>query len=316
MPSQKRAAYRIVLRGAKGFAKLRYATSFEIFYGKRRVLARRPFPLIYKKVADKKDFLGDLIQAIDKKRQRVLAKQKAKRKREREIIRKLDHARDLKKLLNRKLPKLERDFKNRYLYGKRFESQADADYAEERKRSADALPVFPKVYDVEPATAMATGKFVIDTMIIPMAPEGAGFSKQIFDKEMQSNSRGLYHLATLDFTLKESFAFSGLMYREAYNHAVQTLLPHILRYFQDTKNSASEYILRLKFMNSWDKNGEYEPHGISETRTEVRTIDGMIHLFKKTIARLGGDVGIANYLQGDNIIYITGFTLEAMAETN
>lgn len=299
MPSQQRAAYRIVLRGPKGFAKIRYATTFEIFYGKRRVLARRPFPVIFKKVSDKKQLLEQLIVGIETKRIRLLAKRRAKRKREKEIQRRADREKKLGKVLRR----MPRKFENQFYRGFFF-STLDAEVS---------APVFNKAYGVKPATAMKTQ--VIDTMIVPVEPEKNYFSKQIFDKEMRNAAWGDYHIATLDFSLKEDFyvPMTGENFLEAYQRSTELMLPHAIRYFQETMKSSSYYILRIKFLNNWDPDAPYENWGLSEVRVELRDKRGLINLFRETFKKFFGDgFDCANYLEGEKLVFVTGFTLEAM----
>ena len=93
--SRARAELKIILRDGKGrFAPLSRARNFEVFYGKRKLLARTEFPARWR-VAAKKEFVEELLlqfyleqelrryERQEKKKIEILKKEKRKKPKKR-----------------------------------------------------------------------------------------------------------------------------------------------------------------------------------------------------------------------------------------
>lgn len=288
--------------------QLRYATSFEVHYGKRKVLARTDFSYRYKKVQQRRDYLERLIYQIEKYRLEILEKRRKIAQAKREMLRKKKVQKVVRRRITRPAKKLSGDeeFRERYL--------------EEIALAYAGLPRFDKVYAIEPTTALKA--FVEDTLIIPIEPEDDNYVKDIIDKRMWRHEFGAYHLAIMDFNFVESqyIKMTADNFDEAYRQSVMTMLPHVIRYFESVKGSSEHYIFRVKFLNRWDEEGDFDDYGISYTRQEIRNLDQVRNLFRMTFTRLFGDVADPytvknklrrNYLEGEKTIYIKGFTFEA-----
>ena len=307
--ARKKLSFRIRLfKGNRPVAqnKLRYATAFEVWYGKRRVLGRTPFTALTKRVAERRELLSSTIFAIDLKRRKLLEKRRriAKRKRQEKLLR------EIKRKSQRRISRKPKD----------FEEQYRELYIDQLREADKSIPQFEKLRAEEPVTAIKAN--VLDTIIIPVIPEGKGFSKRIIDKEMWKRNWGHYHLSTLDFSLDETsyIPMTAETFKDSYKEATRLMLPHIVRYFEETKGSAEYYILRLKFLNNWIPEDPYERWGISFFRSQVKEPKQIIGLFRDTFLQLFGDERFGptsknllrrNYLEGEKLIFITGFTLEA-----
>lgn len=296
-------------------AKLRYAHAFEVYYGKRRVLARKAFPRLLKRVGERRDLLESLIESIEYKRLRVIEK----RKKQREKV-KLDAAKKkartyVKRQLRRPLTKSERASR------RRAKTKAPLPRIVQLEAEAkNQILVFPKAYAAPAATAMRAR--VIDTMIIPVAPDGGNYTKRVVDKEMFRSDVKNYHLAILDFSLNEGHFIPVTQdtIREQYGVTVREFLPHIVDFFNEMKRTSQHFILRLKFLNHFSPDGQLTSHGISYFRSHIIDDVGITNLLRITFQQLQGDPQMGptsrnktrrNYLAGETGIYLTGFTLEA-----
>jgi len=288
-------------------AKLRYAAAYEVYYGKRKIFARKNFSKLFNRVADRRQLLESLVESIENKRLRIIERKKQQRKKAKlESLQKHDKKR-VERRIRRPLKKDD--------YHKRISKMAQYD-----SEAAVQIPNFPKAYDEKPATALRAT--VIDTMIIPVAPDGGDYSKRLVDKEMMRKDRD-YHLSILDFTLNESsyVELTPQGFSQQYKELVKLFIPHVMMYFKDTHKSSFHYILRIKFLLAWDKESTPMTHGLSYLRSHILTEDGMINLFRLTLHQFFGDsanLGLSsrkkirrNYLTGDSRIIVTGFTLEA-----
>ncbi|NJM09873.1 MAG: hypothetical protein HC883_02990 [Bdellovibrionaceae bacterium] len=166
---------------------------------------------------------------------------------------------------------------------------------------------------------------LLDAMLIPVLPHGEKYKNQIIDKMMRTQDHGSYHLSILDLTLNEEemLPMNAGNFEEVYEKASILMLPSLLDYFQQTKKTSSLYILRVKFLNRWDTDDVYRPHGISWLRTDLREDNQVFNLFRKTFLQFFGSTEAydrtsrgtmrANYLQGEQEVVITGVSFEAMA---
>lgn len=308
MAAKRKPAYKFKLfRGKRPVAlkRLRFAESFELWYGSKRVVRRTFFA--FKRVGERRQFMLDLVQSVETARLRKLQsrrKKYAKKKTE-------EYKKQVKRKLRRQVP--ERDL------------ELGDELAKSFRESEKQKLVFPLVKAIDPETVRSGGK-VRDSMIIPIAPDGMKYTKQVIDKMMVTPELGKYHLAILDLTLdREAYVhMSADNFEEAYQEAAIMILPSLLDYFQQTKRSSNLYILRLKFLNRWDSDSKFHEHGISWFRTELTEDNQVFNLFRRTFVQLFGPADPydrdtrgklrTNYLQGDRGIVITGATLEAMSE--
>ncbi len=289
-------------------AKLRYAIAYEVFYGQRRLLARKKFPKLLKRVGERRQLLGALVESIESKRLRLIERKKQQRRKAKLEAEKKAAKRRIDRKIKTPLKKGERQKIYRAM-DKHFDE------------SEIQIPVFPKAYAAPAATALRAT--VLDTMIIPVAPDGGDYTKRVVDKEMRRSDIGFYHLSILDFSLNESsyFELNDVNFLEQYKEIVKIFIPHIITYFKDTKKSSFHYILRIKFLNSFKSGAQLTEHGLSYFRTHVLSEEGMLQLFRVTMNQFFGDVAKMgptsrnkmrrNYLMGENTTIITGFTLEA-----
>lgn len=337
MPRTTAPSYRVVYRNARGFCAIRYAVTFEIWFGRRKIIPATRFHSSKKTAASRRDSIQRKINLIERSRQRILkerrekqAKQRLKLKlaAERERRRRNRQARQ-RRLVKVKLPHKDRERRSKQLERARIRrpikpiklstpqrSLFEKSWEDSRK----ALPVFPKVIEVEPTDARRAT--VLDTLIIPMEPESKMYTKQLVDKTLVNNKFGNYHLAIMNFDLhRENYIpMSSDNYTEAYSQAFLKLIPHIGNYFNEVKKSSDKFILRIKFLHKWEDTEAFLTHGVSYHRIAVHTSEELIQLFRNTFLRLHGDVNDpyttkgrlrVNYLGGERMIYITGFTLEA-----
>lgn len=295
-------------RSPVAYSRIRFASAFEITYGKRTIIKRTEFPDDVKRVQDKRDYVEEVIFDIELKRLSNLEKRRRKREAEKEKERKVVAKKTLRRKLNAPSTKIE--------------DQIYREYRERIDFANTQIPEFDKAYGLEPATALKAT--VIDTMVIPVEPESDDFNKRIVDKTMEKLDVGNYHLSIMDFTFEtdQVIPMARDNFRQAAQEAMVKMLPHVIRYFESVKESSNLYILRLKFLNRWDQDDEYQDYGISKFRTEIRTAKQLMNLFQQTLILIQGDPNDkmttkhklrANYLEGDKVIFIKGFTLEATA---
>ncbi|NJM09872.1 MAG: hypothetical protein HC883_02985 [Bdellovibrionaceae bacterium] len=96
-----RAQYRWRLfKGKKRLAlkRLRYADSYELWYGSRRVLKRSPFP--FKRVGERRDFMSDVVSSVELMRMKRLKKRREKYARKRMV----EYEKKARKQLKREVP--------------------------------------------------------------------------------------------------------------------------------------------------------------------------------------------------------------------
>lgn len=318
MSKRKSLAYHVRLfKGNRRIAlqKLRYATSFEIWYGRRRVLPRKDFIRSQRKVDVRRRYIQRIIKQIEilrlqKNEERRLKREALLRRQERE-------SRQLRRREIRKVP-LKPKKPDRFLPEEREIYDTEIDWA------FAGLPVFNKARAEE--SPIFKNVEVKDTIVIPVQPDSPRYHKEMVEKMLWSSGQGDYRISILNLTMRpeDYFAMEGESFAESYKAAFLTFAPHIMMYFAETKNSTDLYNLRIKFM--WEGDGfkaqPYQTYGLSLTRMQLRTREGMLELIRDTFVRFfgprSGDIrrgkhGKRNYLVGDRAILITGFTLEGVA---
>lgn len=310
MAGRSQPVYRLrFFKGSKFVAhkRLRYADSFEIWFGQRRVLLRALFPRMFKKVGDRRDFLESLIRSIETKRQQILTKRRARYRADKEK----QYRKKVERRLKRPIP----------------QDAIGIPLAQSLRESQKQLPVFAYTTSLDPGIIRSGAKAKVkDSILIPIAPDGKRYRKQIFDKILVRPDGDRFHIAVLDMTLDRDayVSMTADSFDESYEKAAVLILPSLLDYFKETRKSSNLYILRLKFLNRWDEDQKYIDHGLSYFRVELREDRQVFHLFRRTFLQLFGAESPqdkdskgylrTNYLQGEKKIIITGATFEAMAD--
>jgi len=304
-------------KGKKRIAlgKLRYATTFEIWYGSRRLVAPKPFTKSQKKLEARRNYLRLLTKRIEIGRlEAIEAKKKAKIKKYKAEIAKLKKIKTRETRKASKKPQKPGNIKveERELYNVEID------------QAHIGLPIFNKVFG-EPSPTFLNVECK-DTLIIPIEPDSHRYNKRLIEKAMWSSKQGHYDLSILDLTMiaEEYFTMEADTFAESYKAAFLTFTPHIMNYFENVKSSSDLFTLRIKFLWQGDKRTEssFSTHGLSLNRMQLRTRNGMLELIRDTFIRFFGpqnmDIrrgvhGKRNYLVGERVVLITGFTLEAMA---
>lgn len=322
MAKRKALSYSIKLRGARGgFTKISSAKTFEIFYGKRRVYGPVSFSSRTKSVAQKRRYLATLVKRIEKKRLLILeerrhlalAKKRAAEERKRHKSQKAQDKRRLAKV-RKQIGRPEVEIKK----------EVPLDYYTEVNWAWSGLPAFNKAY-AEPSPDFKN-VVIKDTTIIPVHPESKRYDKRTIEKMLYTQVNGDYRISILDFTMeeKEYFPMDSESMHESYLEAMATFLPHIRQYFEDMKRSTHAFNLRIKFLWQGDslKARHFVQQGVSKPRRELRTREGVDELVRETFRRLAGPTDSEiirgqkshrNYLVGERMILITGFTMEAVS---
>ncbi|MES2354399.1 MAG: hypothetical protein V4568_08335 [Pseudomonadota bacterium] len=313
MAQKKGSTYRIVLRGAKGFAQLRYAKTFEIWYGKRRISGPLAFPRLKKKITERRSYLERRIVSIERERLIILEEARAKRARARK---KLEKA----KLLKVRLRKEKKIIKEQ---AAKVTSTILAEDQAQIERSSVLLnqetPDFEKARHEAPQTLpFATIK---DVLVVPIKPTNKTYTKELIEKIITSNRMtDTLYLTILNFTLTEDYYIPMDLstFYESYRRALSLMILHVWDFFTETKASSDAYILRVKY--AFEKTGKqyFQEQGVSLVRSfgiksKKDMVDHFIWTFKKFIGESKDRSAPLkkNYLTGDTMIYITGFTLEA-----
>ncbi len=291
-------------RGALSASKLRYANRFAISYNGKTIVSTTPFPANVKTTDRRRNYLQRIIVQIETARARRLAIRRAQY-RKRRIVHGEEH---FKEKMRRRMRKPLTHVEEGLLKGFR--------------ETAPQVPTFSAAEALDQEILQQHGKNVLDAMVIPIEPDGKEYTKKIFDKTMDKDNKR-YHVAVMDLTLDDGaqIPMTAGNFRETYQDSVKKLLPSVLRYFDETKASAQNYILRIKFLNRWDVDAEWENYGISYLRMHIREQNEIFNLFRQTFLQLFGsrdqyDLTAhktlrTNYLMGDKEIMITGVTLEA-----
>ena len=283
--------------------RIRYADSYEIWQGGKRIGARKKFPAFIKKAAERRDFLSDLIAEITRKVEARLERQaEAKRKR--------DEQRRLKRRERERVRRAELELKE--------SDEEDRPIIEMSRhvRKNERLD-FVRAYNEEPQTLKQAT--IQDVTIIPIKPRGKFYTKRLVEKIItQDHFAKRLDLSILDFDLdQEEWIPTDIdTLTESFDQAFTLMIPHIAQFWSETYQEADAYILRLKFQ--WEFTpGKYDSHGVSLRRQDIRTFDRLRAVFRETFRKLlGGNKNEPNkkprnYLANQTVIFISGFTLEA-----
>lgn len=317
MAKKNRVTFRIKLRGPHGFAQLRYAKTYEIWYGKRRVFGPAPFPPKKKKVSERRSYLERRLNNIVREYNRLLAEVREKRRRKLAFKKKSDTQKEL--LRQKKVKSGE---------ARKIKAKAVSPTGIVRKDLKEAfdyaygdMPIFPKIRAEESEEYLNVVQ--IDKTVTPIEPDNSTYSKQLIDKMMWTSKSGYYNLAIIDFSLNpdEFIPMNADTFNEGYVQAYTIMFPHILNYYTESNRSSDAYILRIKFAWTTDRDTqEFDSYGISLHRQAYANRDGVLNAFRQTFLKMFGTKDpydktrliTTNYMFGDSMVYIKGFTFEAI----
>lgn len=334
MAQKNRATFRIKLRGPHGFAQLRYAKTFEIWYGKRRISGPQPFPPKKKKVSERRSYLERKLDNIEQEYFRLLAEAREQRALEKKKLeraakrheKKLAEAREQRALEKKKRERAAKRLEKKLLkeaVAKPIESESEKEEQEQftkaRKLLSNEFPDFNNAEYEEPQTLVnATIK---DVMVVPIIPVNDTYTKELIEKIITSNrmTETLY-LTILNFGLTEEniIPMDLSTFYDSFRTSIAVMIPHLWDFYTQVKGSTDAWILRIRY--SYEPKGKqhFQEQGISLVRTHgLNSKKAMLDHFIWTFKRFIGEAKDPktpfkkNYLTGDTLIYITGFTLEA-----
>jgi len=306
-----RVNYKIVLKDKRGrLCTARFAHTYEIFYGRKKIYASTEIPRARKSAADKKSFLLKKITSFENKRLAAVRSILHARKREQQRKKRIADAKakkradtNLKKVSKRTAIK---DYENsKKEFARQDSLMADEELDFERATSEDPLVL-------ENAT-------VGDVLVIPFKPKTAEYIKRLIDKTItRFGGTDILYLTTLDFTLRKNFIeMNKENFLHASNETIMRMFPHLEQFFKGMVKTANVFMLRIKFMQQISEN-KWTEHGISLDRQEINSLQELAVILKGTLIKLKGKDYIEkkklktrNYLETDSVIFIKGFTLEA-----
>lgn len=347
--SKKGASYRIVLRNRNGqFTNIRFAQSYEIYYGKRKVISRKPFPALHLKsftketTSKKRNYLERTVKTVEKKRLSILEAAKLRRSEKKAVeAKKLAPKKPVpakpkkkpapvkpeKKPVPVKPKKVTVGEEAARLYKQGEQELLEAGKDPENFRIFLKHSVYAEIDDAdwskvreeEPITLKNAS--VSDVLVIPYVPENPEYDKELIEKNISTTEfQEILELSILNFTLKNPIILNLNNFNFVATDIFQLFLPHVVNFFNDIVSIKKEFILRIKFTHTIkDKNNQDKEisQGISKMRHMITNEKNMIKLLHETISKFHGkfdDRGkevFRNYLAGKKDLYITGFTLEA-----
>jgi uncharacterized FlgJ-related protein len=287
--ARKRATYRIVLRNKRGgFSSIRYAVSFELLRGSRRLL-KQEFSEKIRTTSKKKAFLALLIETYEVERLKVLRKKSKKLQQE---------LRRLKKIHSEAGPIVQTRIAE--------DDKTKLEIERQKKLALKEYPDFSRPRNVN------------DTLVIPFRPRRSEYEKLLVEKLVYSkvgSSEHELYLTILDLKfLKDFVEMTRYNFKESAREAYSRMIPHALIFFNHIHNISPSFILRITFLRNI--NDKWFNHGVSLSRREIADAKQLRKIFLNTFHRLllGADGridGAKSYLIGEDPIFITGFTLEA-----
>lgn len=354
--STPRASYRIELRNSKGKpSNIRYAQTFNIWYGRRRILSAQPFPKYAAKsftketTRKKKNYLERNLKSIDKQRVLILeerraraaviraekaelkAKAKAKALREKTRLEK-ETLRLRKEALKSKKEIKKLKAEKQELDKEKFLTQKTPVTTNELVKSVKIDPLLREIQTEQiniankeypdwssatttPGVETKTVK-IEDILHVPYRPKNEVYRKALIEKIVSQPFEGTNHTSTLDFTLIDSLLINTGTFYDAAPSIYATFIPHLFKFFNDIKSMRSTFIMRLKFRYPYGDEGKYFEQGISVSRFQTfdfKDIErSMIAAYNKLLGPMNSKGNrTKNYLEGNQDVFITGFTLEA-----
>lgn len=312
-----------------GKTNLRYALSFDLFYGKRKVLSKQPFPRYAKSsftketTEKKRKYILRLTKQVEKKRlqalemRRKIAAEKRELKRREEELKKLQEIQKKKRRVERKIR----------VYKEAPSEPVSTPAEEEAARRVSPLSL--KQFQLADLESIRWDKgreeppevfpaaTVQDVLIFPVDPVNDLYEKRIIEKTLSRNEgRDFDYLTIMDFSLLYDIVMNDISFNQAAQEIYDTFMPHIGLFWSDIHETKPWFILRMKFRYAGGKDGAYVTHGLSMPRYLIRTATDLHNFVVNTIKLFRGHIVkgkliVKNYLTGDQDLYVTGFTLEA-----
>lgn len=333
--SKKGASYRIVLRNKDGkFSNIRHAQSYEIYYGKRKVLSRSPFPRYAAKsftketTAKKRKYLEKTVKTIEKKRLLVLEEARIKRaaKKQAELQKKSLKKEKAKK---QKIQKVIEEPAEERPEPPKVHDAEKAERISIRSQHFDLMDReeidWANAVEQDPVTLKNAS--VKDVLVIPYIPPNDDYTKELIEKTITTQeATEILELSILNFTMANHIVLNSDNFSGVAKYIFDYFIMHILEFFTDIVETKKEFILRIKFTHTIrdDENKEKQiSQGISLRRQLITRPKRMITVLYETIKKfLGqfdevrGKILHRNYLAGKKDLFITGFTLEAARRVN
>lgn len=322
MASKRQIKYRIVLRNKRGVRTTpRYAVSYEIFYGKRKILAEKAFHPRTKTTDQKKRYLDKSLRQIEELRLEALEKQrKTREKKRKERAKELERQqKETKKQLEKAQKKLQERRAKRATEEAEKEPSVISDQevfdildpikTRIEKESAN----FSKTKSEDP-TALPNAT-IESVLVTPFSPKGDTYTKELIEKIITTQRRAFeLYLTILNFNLKQPYYLPLTRKNFDYEAAVvyYNFISHILNFYESIDDEY--FIFRIKYRKRFE-GGKWYDFGISKGRNRVTSLDRMKELVKETIYLFQNKMTDGkNYLMGDVEIEVTGFSLEAASE--
>lgn len=292
----------------------RTAKYFRITYKGKEILEKTLFPSHIRKEHDRQDFVTDYLISIEETRKKISTRKK------RMLKWRLDaEARQAKRKRRSLLKRVaEGTLKDEFRKGMPKEHAVEIVQRQLEQSEQQILDFENAELEQPQVLPYAT---IESVLVIPFVPVSVAFHKELIEKTIVNirNDERL-PLSILNYSLNESdyIPISHTSFEKNAVFAYYTFLPHVLEFFDGIKQIDADFILRIKYRRllSIDSDGRKHfdsPQGISEKRSEMfekREISRML-LNTLQMFAMSPRKQKENYLSGDTILYLTGFTLEA-----
>lgn len=319
----KTLSYKIVLFNARGkrvkSTHLAKAHFIEIYYGKRKILAKTKLPKVYfsrkKKVVHKKKYLKSLIEKIEKKRLKAIEKRRKTIRRKKRKIEAKKRKRAVRRYRKKRIEKAKQRAK------KIRSTKRQKEIIEEIKSEEielEDIEIIPPKKETES-----------EKVVIPI--EYDDYTKEYKEYSLFSKKQGkeLFYKA-VSINEKDPIAVTKENIHEAMKEMRERYFPHFVEYiksqgdwaivipkFEIDFNINPDMELSFKKDQRLDKNNL----GISIERTETDVAHAkevFELLLEQFFSVLTGRTNRATRCGGDylarsqnNVIYVTGFTTES-----
>jgi hypothetical protein len=311
---KSKVKYRLVLLTKNGArADLKKATHFALFYGKKKLLSSA-IPKARKTIPRKRDFLFTVVARIEKKRLQIIKSREFQRDRIRRRVRKAKREEGIKQIQRENLTfALDR-------YGDNFETQK-LSIARANDQIAEETLDISQMREEEAVTLKeSTLEYVLVT---PFIPKNGDYIKEWIQKKISSESQSfILNLDIINFTLLKNLipiSNDSMTFQAAIIESVSRIWPHVKSAYEHLNDDPNKgWIFRLKYRRQTAKAGWIE-QGISASRRQEFTDIGELHAeFLAAFEKFRGEkephsreLRTRNYFEGNQTLYISGFTLEA-----
>lgn len=305
-PERARKNYSIRFYTRKGRrTTISRAHAFKLFFGRRAITDKIYFSPRQKKAQTRQNFLVRILREIEfervarlekeQRRRKTKARSKAKPKTRRKP------APDIESIIEKRGPGARR--------GYQFFLKAEENVKNE-------IIEFDKIRFERPKTLKDASNLVL---VAPIESLSRQYNSAFYYKELLGKSSGkLMALTIQKYNLTTPIKLTEENHQDAFAEIFGKFLSHVNSFF-DHNRSSNQFIFRTRFYSEDTPNIEM---AVSLKRTEINTIDQMHQLVFSTLHRIRGrllDLKTAkrakkSYLEGDRILFVTGFTLEAMNE--